>query len=328
MRAAVLEKLKSPLVVKEVAAPLPKPGEVLIRVSCCSLCRTDLHIIDGDLIPPHLPLILGHQIVGTTPDGVRVGVPWLGSSCGACPYCIAGDENLCDKPTFTGFSKNGGFAEYVVANKSFIFPLPGPLTDIEVAPWLCAGMIGYRALGKTQGAKRIGFYGFGAAAHLLIQVARHQQKEVYAFTRPGDLATQGEAKTLGAVWAGDSSALPPQPLDAAILFAPVGELVPLALKAVRKKGIVVCAEIHMSDIPSFPYPLLWEERTVTSVANLTRKDGHEFLRLAPQIPLRAEGTVFPLEKINEAIAALRAGTLGPFTVVTLSQNGPASDRPL
>jgi len=319
MRAALLEKVGSPLVIKEVEKPVAEKGEVLIKVSCCALCRTDLHILDDELKDPKLPLILGHQIVGTTPDGSRVGVPWLGKSCQNCPYCEAGDENLCDHPTFTGYTKNGGFAEYTVADERFIFPLPffshrGP-SDLELAPLLCAGMIGYRSLKMTGDAKRVGFYGFGAAAHLLIQVALYQNREVYALTKPGDVKTQERAKHLGAVWAGDSTSPPPKPLDAAILFAPVGELVPLALRAVGKKGIVVCGGIHMSDIPSFPYSILWEERTLTSVANLTRKDGEEFLALAPKIPIKTEVNPYPIEKINDAIDDLRKGRLSGSAVI-------------
>jgi len=318
VRCALLEKVGSPLVIADVKTPEPKKGEVPIKVGACSLCRTDLHILDGELKPPKLPLILGHQVVGTTPDGQRVGVPWLGKACGHCPFCKRGEENLCDAPTFTGCTKDGGFAEYMVADEAFIFPLEGSQSDAQLAPLLCAGMIGYRSLGFTEGAKKLGFFGFGAAAHLLIQVALYQEREVFAFTRPGDVKTQAHAKKLGAVWAGGSDEPPPEDLDAVIIFAPVGDLVPQALKAVRKGGIVVCAGIHMSDIPSFPYDILWEERRLCSVANLTRKDGEEFLKLAAEIPIQTEVTEYPLEKINEAVEALREGKLQGSAVITLS----------
>jgi propanol-preferring alcohol dehydrogenase len=262
---------------------------------------------------------LGHQIVGTIEgEDTLVGVPWLGKSCGVCPYCERHEENLCDDPTFTGYTIDGGFAEYVVANKEFIFPLPSGYSPTEVAPLLCAGMIGYRAFKMIKGAEKVGFYGFGASAHLLIQVANYLGKKVFAFTRKGDEKTQKEALELGAVWAGDSETKAPEELDAAILFAPVGELVPVALRAVRKGGIVVSAGIHMSDIPSFPYSILWGERTLKSVANLTRKDGEEFLALAPQIPIRTEITEYPLEKANEALGDLQEGNISGSAVLTLS----------
>ncbi|NGX47477.1 MAG: putative alcohol dehydrogenase AdhA, partial [Chlamydiae bacterium] len=291
MRAMVLEEVKKPLVLQDLPLPEPLTGQVRIKVKACSVCRTDLHIFDGELKNPKLPLVMGHQIVGIVEeDNSLVGIPWLGKSCGICPYCTRGEENLCDDPTFTGYNINGGFAEYVVAYKEFVFPLPKGYSEINAAPLLCAGMIGYRSLKMTKDAKKIGFYGFGAAAHLLIQVARYQKKEIYAFTRKGDIKTQEVAKKLGAVWAGDSETSPPDELDAAIIFAPVGPLIPIALKAVRKGGIVVCAGIHMSDIPSFPYEILWGERVLRSVANLTRKDGEEFLALAQKVPIQTEVT--------------------------------------
>lgn len=322
MRAMVLEKVGNPLILQDIDIPIPKPTQLLIKVLCCAICRTDLHILDGELEEPKLPLILGHQIVGEVvnensryPKGTIVGVPWLGKSCGHCSYCQKDRENLCDDPTFTGYTVNGGFAEYAVADKDFVFPLPEGYSEIEAAPLLCAGMIGYRSLKMCEDANKIGFYGFGAAAHLLIQVAKHQGKDVYAFTRKGDTKTQKEALDLGAVWAGDSDEPPPEKLDAAILFAPVGELVPLALKATGKGGIVVSGGIHMSDIPSFPYSILWGERVLRSVANLTRKDGEEFLALAPKIPIRTSVKTYPLEKVNEALQDLKDGKLSGSAVI-------------
>jgi len=316
MRAMVLEEANTPLTMQDLPVPIPGKGEVLIKVKACSVCRTDLHIYAGELKAPKLPLIMGHQIVGTIEgEETLVGVPWLGKSCGVCPYCRRGEENLCDDPTFTGYTINGGFAEYVVANKEFVFPLPKGYSEIQAAPLLCAGMIGYRSLKMVEDAKKIGFYGFGAAAHLLIQVARHQGKQVYAFTRKGDTKTQKQAKEMGAVWAGDSESKAPEELDAAILFAPVGSLIPTALKAVRKGGIVVSAGIHMSDIPSFPYSILWGERVVRSVANLTRKDGEEFLALAPKIPIKTEVTTYPLEKVNDALTDLKEGNISGSAVI-------------
>jgi len=316
MRAMVLEEANTPLTMQDLPVPIPGKGEVLIKVKACSVCRTDLHIYAGELKAPKLPLIMGHQIVGTIKgEETLVGVPWLGKSCGVCPYCRRGEENLCDDPTFTGYTINGGFAEYVVANKEFVFPLPKGYSEIQAAPLLCAGMIGYRSLKMVEDAKKIGFYGFGAAAHLLIQVARHQGKQVYAFTRKGDTKTQKQAKEMGAVWAGDSESKAPEELDAAILFAPVGSLIPTALKAVRKGGIVVSAGIHMSDIPSFPYSILWGERVVRSVANLTRKDGEEFLALAPKIPIKTEVTTYPLEKVNDALTDLKEGNISGSAVI-------------
>jgi len=317
MRAMVLEQPRHPLQARDLPTPTPGSGQVLLRVVACGVCRTDLHIVDGELPDPALPLIPGHQIVGVVEQagagatrfalGQRVGVPWLGWTDGDCAYCRAGQENLCDQARFTGYQVNGGYAEYTVADERFCFPLPGGYPDEQAAPLLCAGLIGYRALRLAGDGQRLGLYGFGNAAHILAQVARHQGRAVYAFTRPGDTATQNAARTLGAVWAGGSDSRPPEPLDAAILFAAAGELVPAALGAVRKGGIVVCAEIHMSDIPSFPYALLWEERVVRSVANLTRQDGEKFLALAPRVPVRTAVQAFPLAAANEALAALRAG---------------------
>lgn len=322
MKAMLLEKVGSPLVLRDVAIPTPEKGQVRIKVSACAICRTDLHILDGELPTPHLPLILGHQIVGTidTPSnrfkkGDLVGIPWLGKSCGRCPYCQHERENLCDDPLFTGYTMNGGFAEYTCAFEDFIFPLQG--APLQIAPLLCSGMLGYRSLKMAGNAKKIGFYGFGAAAHLLIQVAIYQKQEVYAFTRKGDLEGQREAKKLGAVWAGDSETAPPEELDAAIIFAPVGALVPIALKAVRKGGEVICAGIHMSTIPAFPYEILWGERVLRSVANLTRRDGEEFLDLAVKIPVRTEVKSYPLEKTNEALRDLKEGKISGSAVITL-----------
>lgn len=316
MQAMVLEKPKAPLQLKELPRPIPKKGQLLLRIVACGICRTDLHIVDGELPNPVLPVIPGHQIVGVvvergaethTPVGARVGVPWLGSTCGECSYCSRGDENLCDKAQYTGFNLNGGFAEFCVANESFCFPLPIEYSDIQVAPLLCAGLIGYRALRFCGDAHRLGFYGFGASAHILVQIAKYQSKEVFAFTRPGDASGQDYARSLGAVWAGDSHEMAPEPQDAAIIFAADGKLVPQALKMLDKGGVVVCAGIHMSDIPAFPYELLWQERVIRSVANLTRRDGHEFLALASRIPIKTDVTTYPLAKANEALEDLRHG---------------------
>ena len=319
MKAMVLERAGEPLRLTELPAPVPGPGQVLLRVRACAVCRTDLHVVDGELASPKLPLIPGHEIVGIVAEtgagagrfrnGDRVGVPWLGWTCGECSYCRAGRENLCDRARFTGYTLDGGYAEYAVADERFCFPIPTVFGNAEAAPLLCAGLIGYRALAKTGDARRLGIYGFGAAAHLVTQVARFQGREVYAFTRRGDSTSQEFAKSLGAAWAGDSDQLPPQPLDAAIIFAPVGALVPLALKAVAKGGTVVCGGIHMSDIPSFPYGSLWEERSVCSVANLTRRDGEEFFPIAARVPVRAQVQTFPLEAANDALARLRAGKI-------------------
>ncbi|NGX38857.1 MAG: putative alcohol dehydrogenase AdhA [Chlamydiae bacterium] len=324
MRAMVLEKMGSPLVLKEVPSPIPKQNEVEIEVLACAVCRTDLHIVDGELPAPQLPLILGHQIVGRVKSphskfqqGDLVGVPWLGKSCGHCYYCTQKQENLCDTPTFTGYTVNGGFAEVVVAHEDYIFPIPKGYDPIQAAPLLCAGMIGYRSLQKVRDAKTIGFYGFGSAAHLLIQVAKHRNQKIYAFTKEGDTKGQKEAMQRGATWAGSSTEMPPEPLDGAIIFAPVGSLIPQALRALRKGGKVVCAGIHMSDIPSFPYDILWGERSIESVANLTRKDGEEFLTLAPKIPIVTEVTTYPLEKANEALDDLREGRISETAVITI-----------
>jgi len=306
---------------------VPGAGQVLIQVRACAVCRTDLHIVDGELTHPKLPLIIGHEIVGVVAGlgkdvdrfrpGDRVGVPWLGWTCGVCQYCRTGRENLCDRAEFTGYTIDGGYAEYTVADQRFCFPIPPSYGDAEAAPLLCAGLIGYRSLAKAGKARRIGLYGFGAAAHLVAQVARFQGREVYAFTRPGDSAGQESARSLGAVWAGASDRVPPELLDAAILFAPAGALVPLALKAVAKGGVVVCGGIHMSDIPSFPYELLWGERTVCSVANLTRRDGAEFLPLAPRVPVRSQVQTLPLHEANAGLELLRAGRVtGAMVLLT------------
>lgn len=327
MRAMVLNQPGQPLEMTELPIPIPEPQQVLLKVHVCGVCRTDLHIVDGELERPKLPLILGHQIVGTIaktgkqankyPLGTRVGVPWLGHTCGCCPYCLASKENLCDRALFTGYDLNGGYAEYAVADESFCFSIPQSFSDLQAAPLLCAGLIGYRSYGMTENAQKIGFYGFGAAAHILIQVANYQGKQIYAFTRPKDTQGQDFSRKLGAVWAGNSEELPPEPLDAAIIFAPVGNLVTAALKAVAKGGIVVCAGIHMSDIPSFPYQLLWSERVLRSVANLTRRDGEEFLAIASQIPIQTEVTAFELAQANEALTALRTGKIKGAAVITI-----------
>jgi propanol-preferring alcohol dehydrogenase len=320
MRAMTLAAARQPLRLEE-RRQLPRPGphEVLIHVHACGVCRTDLHIVDGELPDPKLPLVPGHEIVGRVaalgPEverlkpGDRVGVPWLGWTCGQCEYCLSGRENLCIRARFTGYHIDGGYAEYTVANERYCFPLPGDLDDVAAAPLLCAGLIGYRALRLAGDARRLGLYGFGAAAHIAVQVARHRGQRVFAFTKPGDAQGQDFARSLGAVWAGGSDALSPEPLDAALIFAPVGALVPMALAATAKGGTVVCAGIHMSDIPRFPYRILWEERVLRSVANLTRRDGEEFLALAPKVPVRTVTKAFPLGAANEALAALREGRL-------------------
>ena len=327
MRAMVLEKQGSPLRLMTIPDPITTAGQLLIKVHACGVCRTDLHVVDGDLKEPVLPLVPGHQIVGTVTDaskgsgrfrtGDRVGVPWLGGSCGECDFCRSGRENLCDKARYTGYQINGGFAEYTVADERFCFPIPKQYPDLQAAPLLCAGLIGYRAYRMVGDAKRIGFYGFGAAAHILIQVARHQGRAIYAFTRKGDTAGQEFARKLGAAWVGTSDQTPPSPLDAAIIFAPAGELVPAALRAVAKGGAVVCAGIHMSDIPSFPYSILWGERVVRSVANLTRRDGEEFLSIAPKVPVHTEIHPYPLEETNRALDDLRAGRFTGATVIVV-----------
>ncbi len=327
MRAMIFNRVGQPLELAELPIPEPQAHQVLLEVNACGVCRTDLHIVDGELNKPKLPLILGHQIVGTIvqtgkkankyPLSTRVGVPWLGHTCHCCRYCLTGKENLCDRALFTGYDLNGGFAEYAVADESFCFPIPEDFSDLQAAPLLCAGLIGYRSYRMTEDARKIGFYGFGAAAHILIQVANYQGKQVYAFTRTGDTQGQQFARSLGAVWAGGSDELPPEELNAAIIFAPVGKLVPAALRAVGKGGIVVCAGIHMSDIPSFPYQVLWEERVLRSVANLTRHDGEEFLAFAPQVPIQTEVTAFPLSQAQVALDALRSSKINGAAVLTI-----------
>jgi alcohol dehydrogenase, propanol-preferring len=316
MRAMVLDAQRTPLRAAEIADPEPGAGQILLRVRACGVCRTDLHIVDGDLAQPKLPLVPGHQIVGEVVDGgerfesgARVGVPWLGWTCGECRFCLAGQENLCDLARFTGYDLDGGYAELAVANERFCFSIPADYPDKQAAPLLCAGLIGYRSLRLAGDADRIGLYGFGASAHIVCQVAVAQGRRVFAGTRAGDTETQEFARSLGATWAGDALAGPPEELDAVIVFAPVGGLVPAALRQIRKGGSIVCAGIHMSDIPAFPYELLWGERVIRSVANLTRADGDEFLALAPSIPVRTEVELFPLEDANEALDRLRHGEL-------------------
>lgn len=319
MRAMVLFEPRQTLQLTELPTPNPGVGEVLVRVSACAVCRTDLHVVDGELPQPKLPLIPGHEIVGRVAavgegvtrfkTGQRVGIPWLGWTCGQCRFCSSQRENLCDKAKFTGYTIDGGYADFTVADARFCFDLPESYSDAEAAPLLCAGLIGYRSLVKAGNARRLGIYGFGAAAHIVTQVARDQGREVFAFTRRGDVETQQFAQSLGAVWAGDSESLPPELLDAAIIFAPAGQLVPQALQTLVKGGTVVCGGIHMSDIPSFPYELLWHERTVCSVANLTRRDAAEFLALAPNIPVRTQIREFRLESANDALRDLREGKL-------------------
>jgi propanol-preferring alcohol dehydrogenase len=323
----VLHSSGPPLCETDLPRPDPGAGQLLVRVSACAVCRTDLHVIDGELPNPKLPLVPGHEIVGRVAGvgpgvgrfqaGDRVGIPWLGWTCGDCLFCRSERENLCDRARFTGYTLNGGYSEYTLADERFCFPLPDVYSDAEVAPLLCAGLIGYRSLVKTGEARKLGIYGFGAAAHIVTQVARHQGRTVFAFTRPGDATAQQFAKSLGAIWAGDSNVPPPEELDAAIIFAPAGELVPQALKFTAKGGTVVCGGIHMSDIPSFPYKLLWQERTICSVANLTRRDAEEFLALAPRVPVRTEIQTFPLSEANEALAQLRQGKLRGAAVLVM-----------
>ena len=310
----VLDSPGTPLRAAELPAPEPGPGQVLVAVDACGVCRTDLHVVDGELPDSKLPLVPGHQVVGRVLEpgarlaaGDRVGIPWLGWTCGECRYCLSGRENLCDRARFTGYQLDGGYAELVKADERFCFPVPEKYDDLEAAPLLCAGLIGYRSLRLAGDPERLGLYGFGASAHIVAQVARHEGRRVFAFTRAGDAETQAFARSLGVEWAGDASQSPPEELDAAIIFAPVGELVPAALAAVAKGGSVVCAGIHMSDIPSFPYEFLWGERVVRSVANLTRRDGEELLALAPRVPIRTEVEAFPLEQANEALGRLRSG---------------------
>lgn len=336
MRAMVLEQSQTPLQLRQVPHPKPGPGQLLVRVAACAVCRTDLHIVDGELPDPKLPLIPGHQIVGRIEQigegvqskfengnsrfeiGDRVGIPWLGWTDGECSYCRSGRENLCDRAQFTGYTIDGGYAEFAVADARFSFRLPDKYDDVVVAPLLCAGMLGYRSLRKTGDPLRLGIYGFGAAAHLIAQVAIYEGRQIFAFTRAGDDAGQDFARKLGAVWAGGSDQIPPEKLDAAIIFAPVGALVPLALRVLVKGGIVVCGGIHMSDIPSFPYVDLWGERTICSVANLTRKDGEEFLAIAPRVPVQTQTETFSLEQANVALDRLRSGKLNGAAVLAMS----------
>jgi len=315
----LLKSPDRPLECADVPTPHPAPGQMLVRVAACAVCRTDLHVMAGELPKPKLPLILGHEIVGQIAEvgskvkgfriGERVGVPWLGWTCGRCKFCRSGRENLCERARFTGYTIDGGYAEYTVADARFCFRIPDAYDDVAAAPLLCAGLIGYRCLCKTGDARRLGIYGFGAAAHIIAQVARHQNREVFAFTTPGDITAQEFARRLGAKWAGGSDEAPTEALDGAIIFAPVGALLPAALRLLERGGVVVCGGIHMSDIPSFPYRDLWQERTICSVANLTRRDGEEFLDLAPRVPVRIETRTFPLERANGALHALGSGAL-------------------
>ena len=331
MRAMVLEKPRQSLVLRDVPKPNPEAGQLLVRVATCAVCRTDLHVVDGELPDPKLPLILGHQIVGRIEQigdhvdrfsvGERVGIPWLGWTDGECVYCRSLRENLCDRARFTGYTIDGGYADFVVADARFCFRLPEQYGDVDVAPLLCAGMLGFRSYRKTGDAHRLGIYGFGNAAHLIAQIAIYQGREIFAFTRPGDKVGQESARKLGTTWAGGSDEMPPKKLDAAIIFAPVGALVPAALRALAKGGIVVCGGIHMSDIPSFPYAELWGERAICSVANLTRRDGEEFLDIAPRVPVRTETETFPLEEANTALERFRSGELNATAVLLIS------DRP-
>ena len=328
MRAMLLESQRQPLRLVEVRVPRPGPGQVLLRVSTCGVCRTDLHVLDGDLTGPKLPLILGHQIVGTVVQlgegvdrftlGQRIGVPWLGSTDGTCRFCLRGQENLCDNLKLTGYTLDGGYAEYAVADQRYCFLLPAAYDDLEAAPLLCAGLIGYRTYRLAgEHVEQLGIYGFGSAGHIIAQLAAYQGKRVFAFTRPGDVATQAFARRLGAYWVGGSDEMPPEELDAALVLAPVGALMVAALKAVAKGGVVVSGGIHMSDIPAFPYHLLWEERSIRSVANLTRQDGEEFLKLAPQVPVRTEVTPYALADANQALDDLRSGKLDGAAVLTI-----------
>jgi propanol-preferring alcohol dehydrogenase len=336
MRAMVLDKPGQSLQLREVPKPKPGRGQLLVRVSTCAVCRTDLHVVDGELLEPKLPLILGHQIVGRVEEigeedsqfairnskfaiGDRVGVPWLGWTDGDCVYCRSGRENLCDSARFTGYTIDGGYAEFTVADARYCFHLPERYNDVDVAPLLCAGLIGYRSYRKTGDAQRVGIYGFGNAAHLIAQIALYEGRELFVFTRSGDKGTQHAAKELGAVWAGGSDEMPPEKLDAAIIFASVGSLVPAALRALAKGGVVVCGGIHMTDIPSFPYADLWEERVITSVANLTRRDGGEFFAIAPRIPVQTQTETFPLEQANIALNRFRGGQLSATAVLKVAE---------
>lgn len=334
----ILEKPGRPLRAVEMPTPRPGVNEVLIRISACAVCRTDLHVIDGELPQPRLPLVPGHEIVGVVvgrgrharrfKPGERVGVPWLGWACGKCKYCRDGRENLCDRAGFTGYTRNGGYAEFTVADERFCFPIRGGQPDANAAPLLCAGLIGFRSLAKTGNAKRVGIYGFGAAAHIIAQVANYQGRRLFAFTRPGDLKAQRFAKSLGAVWAGDSETPPPEKLDAAIIFAPVGALIPAALAAVDKGGVVVCGGIHMSDVPAFSYDLLWGERAVCSVANLTRRDGEDFLKIAARVPVRTTVEVFALTQANEVLKKLREGKIHGAGVLVPDLQNPTAGEPV
>lgn len=327
MHAMVLKRLRAPLEPDERDLPVPGPGQVRLRVQACAVCRTDLHVIDGELPDVPVPIVPGHEIVGRVDvcglgveleSGSRLGVPWLGWTCGSCAYCRSGQENLCDRARFTGYTLDGGYAEYVVADHRYCFALPHEFDDSHAAPLLCAGLIGYRALRMAGDARRLGIYGIGAAAHIILQVAGLERRETYAFTRPGDDTSQAFARSMGAVWAGGSDERPPCELDAAIIFAPVGGLVPAALAAVRKGGTVVCGGIHMSDIPRFPYSVLWGERRLVSVANLTRRDATEFLALAPTVPIRTQIECFPLQEANEALDRLRRGSITGAAVLLMS----------
>ena len=329
MRAMVLDKSAQPLQLRDVPKPKPGRGQLLVRVSTCAVCRTDLHVVDGELPDPKLPLILGHQIVGRVEEigeensnfaiGDRVGIPWLAWTDGDCAYCRSARENLCDNARFTGYTVDGGYAEFTVADARYCFHLPERYDDVEVAPLLCAGLIGYRSYRKTGDARRLGIYGFGNAAYLIAQIALYEERKLFVFTRPGDKATQQTAKDLGAVWAGGSDEMPSEKLDAAIIFASVGPLVPAALRALAKGGVVVCGGIHMTDIPSFPYLDLWEERVITSVANLTRRDAEEFFEIAPRVPVRSQTETFPLEEANTALDLFRAGKLSATAVLTIAE---------
>ena len=330
MRAMVLDKPRQPLQLRDLEKPRPFKGQLLVRIATCAVCRTDLHVVDGELPDPKLPLIPGHQIVGRVEEigeevnskfkvGDRVGVPWLGWTDGECAYCRSNRENLCDRARFTGYTIDGGYAEFIVADARFCFHLPDRYNDVEVAPLLCAGLIGYRSYRKTGDARRLGIYGFGNAAHLIAQIALYEGRDLFVFTRPGDMETQKSAKALGAKWAGGSDEMPPEKLDAAIIFASVGPLVPAALRALAKGGIVVCGGIHMSDIPSFPYAELWEERIITSVANLTRRDGEEFFNIAPRVPIKTNTETFPLEDANIALDRFRDGELKATAVLTITE---------
>ncbi len=329
MKAMLLKSGEDKLQQAEIPIPTPTENQVLLKISVCGICRTDLHVLEGDLPNPKLPLVLGHEIVGVVAAkgalvsdfqiGQRLGVPWLGYTCGHCQYCLSQHENLCDHALFTGYNLDGGFAEYTVADQRYCFPIPDQYADAEAAPLLCAGLIGYRALVAAGDAKRIGIYGFGAAAHIISQIACAQQREIYAFTQEGDIESQQFAREMGAIWAGDSGFSPPQEMDAAIIFAPVGELVPIALKQIKKGGKVVCAGIHMSEIPAFPYEILWGEREICSIANLTRQDGEAFFKIATQLKIKTRVTVFPLQKANEAIKKLQNGEINGAAVLQMAQ---------